>query len=268
MLGLGSYTFRWSAGHKGVTPDQPMTHVAMLDVASEHGLGLIQFADNIPIERLDSAGLHDLNSKARSLGIAIELGTQAFKLEEMQRYIGFAEFLNAKILRVALDGPDAEIPVPQLAKSFLDLKSRAMNAGVRIAVENHFNYPATRLAQLMEEIDDPFVGVCLDVANSICAGEWPMETVRTLAPYTINLHLKDYDIVPDPYGVGFAIHGTPLGQGRTDCGAVLAALPKGQKINVILEHWLPKSDDLAKDCADEHVWLGKSLKFAREALHL
>jgi len=268
MLGLGSYTFRWSVGHNGLIPPEPMTHGQMLDIAAQHGLGLVQFADNIPIERLSAKEMQNLHAKAQDLGIAIELGTQAFKPDEMQRYLGFAKLLDAKILRVALDGPDAAIPVAELARAFRDLKSRAVDAGVRIAVENHFNYPAPQLAQLMGEINDPFAGVCLDVANSICAGEWPMQTVKTLAPFAINLHLKDYDIVPDPYGVGFAIYGTPLGQGRTDCAAVLNALPKDRDINVILEHWLPRADDMAQARADEHKWLAQSLRYARETLRL
>ena len=268
MLGLGSYTFRWSIGHRGLVPDVPMTHAGILDVAAHEGLGLVQFADNLPMELLSHIQMQDLRAKSQDLGIAIELGTQAFNATEMVRYIGFAEFLDAKILRVALDGPDAEIQVSELAKSFRDLLPKTRDAGVSIAVENHFNYPAPRLAQLVAEIDDPSIGVCLDVANSICAGEWPMETVATLAPFAINLHLKDYDIVPDPFGVGFAIYGTPLGQGRTDCQAVLDALPQDRDINVILEHWLPKSDNMDQARANEHIWLTQSVAYARGVLAL
>lgn len=268
MLGLGSYTFRWSVGHRGLTPDQPMTHANMLDIAAKHGLGVVQFADNIPIELLDANGIADLGAKARDMSIDVELGTQSFKPDEMRRYIGHAKAMGAKILRVALDGPDADIPVTTLAQSFRDLLPAARDGGVSIAVENHFNYPAPRLADLMGEIDDPSVGVCLDVANSICAGEWPMETVATLAPFAINLHLKDYDIIPDPFGVGFRIQGTPLGQGRTDCAAVLDAMPKDRDINVIYEHWLPRGDDMDRACAAEHDWLAQSLAYARGTLGL
>lgn len=268
MLGLGSYTFRWSIGHKGLNPETPMSHVDLLDVAAGHGLGLVQFADNIPIEWLSSDSLRDLRDRSRDLGVAIELGTQAFKQDEMERYIGFSEYLDARVLRVALDGPDAAVPVPQMADAFRALLPRARQAGVRIAVENHFDYPARQLVELMDAIGDPAVGVCLDVANSICAGEWPMQTVTTLAPRTINLHLKDYDIVPDPYGVGFAIYGTPLGQGRTDCEAILDTLPKDRDINVILEHWLPREADMDRARAREFAWLAQSVAYARETLGL
>jgi len=268
MLGLGSYTFRWSIGHRDLVPARPLTHGDLIDIAVAEGLGLVQFADNIPMERLTTAEIAALGAKAKDAGVALEIGTQAFRADQMRAYIGHARALNAGLLRVALDAPDTDIPLPDLAQAFRDLLPAARDAGVRIAVENHFNYPAPRLARLIRDIDDPAVGVCLDVANSICAGEWPMQTVATLAPHAINVHLKDYDIVPDPYGVGFAIHGTPLGQGRTDCRAVLAALPPGPEINVILEHWLPRSDDMDRVRADERRWLRQSVAYARAELGL
>lgn len=268
MLGMGSYSFRWSIGHKGLVPENPMTHADLLDIAADLDLGLVQYADNIPFDDVSQEELIALRKKADDLGIELEIGTQSFNAQQVTKYIGIAQVLRAKILRVALDGPDAEVPIPELADEFVALLPLAESAGVRIAIENHFNYPAPRLVKLLEEINSPTVGVCLDVANSICAGEWPMETVGTLAAHTINLHLKDYDIVPDPYGVGFRIQGTPLGQGRTDCNAVMAAMPKGRDINVIMEHWLPQEDDMATARAKELEWLTTSVTFARETLGL
>lgn len=72
---------------------------------------------------------------------------------------------------------------------------------------------------------------------SPCAGEWLTDTVKMLVAHTINLHLKDYVIVPDPYGVGVGIHGCSLGQGRTDCRAVLDAMPT-LDMSAIFEHGL------------------------------
>lgn len=266
-LGLGSYTFRWSIGHKGLVPDAPMQPGDLLDIASSHGLGVVQYADNMPLGDLSAAALDALKAKAHGLGIAIELGTQSFNADEVRRYIDIAAQLDACILRVALDGPDAAKPIDVLAAEFTALLPLARAAGVRIAIENHFNYPSPQLVTLLNAINSDQIGVCLDVANSICAGEWPMETVATLADHTINLHLKDYLIVPDPYGVGFVIHGCPLGQGRSDCQAVLDAMPT-QDMTVILEHWLPRADDMNDACASEHLWLAQSVDFAHTKLGL
>ena len=267
-LGLGSYAFRWSIEHKGITPDQPMTAFDLLDVASRHGLRVVQYADNLPLHLLSESDLDLLAERARDAGIAVEVGTQPFAVTRMAHYIEIGRRLGAQILRVALDGPDAARPVSELAKEFAQLLPAARAAGLRIAIENHFNFPSRRLVNLLAAIDDDRVAICLDVGNSICAGEWPQETVGILAPYTINLHLKDYVIVPDPHGVGFVIHGCPLGQGRTNCRAVMDAAPYPSDMSVILEQWLPKGADMEAARRCEHTWLEQSVTYARGELHL
>ncbi|MEP3429973.1 MAG: TIM barrel protein [Roseibium sp.] len=267
-LGLGSYTYRWSVGHKGLVPDVPMTAMGILEVAIRHQLKVVQFADNLPLHTLPEAELNGLASRAADAGFSLELGTQSFDATQVKQYINIGKRIDAKILRVALDGPDALKPIPDLAKEFQKLIPAAKDAGIRIAIENHFNYPSPRLVKLLEAISDDQVGVCLDVANSICAGEWPMETVALLAPHTINLHLKDYVIEPDPYGVGFRIYGAPLGQGKTDCQAVLNAADYPADMSVIMEHWLPQEKDMPSAQAKEHEWLAQSIKYARSELGL
>ena len=139
------------------------------------------------------------------------------------------------------------------------------STGIRLAIENHFNFPSRRVVELLDHVADDQVGVCLDVANSICAGEWPMETVRVLAQHTINLHLKDYVIQPDPYGVGFSIHGTPLGTGRTDIDAILDAVGR-RDMSVIYEHWLPWPGSFKAAREAERDWTSKSVKRLRSAV--
>lgn len=255
--GLGSYAFRWSVGHKDRRPDTPMTAMEVLDIAHSHGLGVVQYADNLPLHKLDEAELDALAAAARAKNIALELGTQSFNAAEVRQYIGIGERIGAGILRVALDAPDAQRPVPELAADFRDLLPELKAAGIRLAIENHFNFPSRRVVEVLEHVDDDQVGVCLDVANSICAGEWPMETVEILAPHTINLHLKDYVIQPDPYGVGFSIHGAPLGTGRTDIVAVLDAVGR-RDMSVIYEHWLPWPGGFEAARAAEIEWTSES----------
>ena len=91
-----------------------------------------------------------------------------------------------------------------------------------------------------------------------------MTTVKMLAPYTINLHLKDYQITPDPYGVGFRIHGTPLGEGRAEIEEILASLAHcPADMSVILEHWLPQTHDMDETRRMEHEWLDRTVAAAK-----
>ena len=80
-------------------------------------------------------------------------------------------------------------------------------------------------------------------ATPSARGEWPRETVRLLAPHAINLHLKDFDIIPDRYGVGFIVEGVPFGTGRTESEAVLAALDGRPDMSMLYEHWMPWPGD-------------------------
>ncbi|MCJ8150808.1 sugar phosphate isomerase/epimerase (plasmid) [Shinella sp. H4-D48] len=263
-LGLGSYAFRWSIGIKDLRPAKPMTAMEVLEIAHQHGLSLVQYADNLPLDRLTAEDHLALKARADSYDMTLELGTQSFDAEELARYIPIGERIGSKILRVALDAEDALIPIPELAAQIRELLPDGKRAGLRFAIENHFNYPSPRMVALLDAVSDEALGVCLDVANSICAGEWPITTVKMLAPYTINLHLKDYDITPDPYGVGFGIHGTPLSEGRAEIEEILAMLTHcPDDMSVILEHWLPQSGDMEETRQMEHVWLGRTVAAAK-----
>lgn len=263
-LGLGSYAFRWSIGIKDLQPQTPMTAMEVLEIARSHGLKLVQYADNLPLDRLTPDEHLALKARADSYGMGLELGTQSFDAGELARYIPIGKRIGSKILRVALDAEDASIPVPELAAQIRDLLPDGKRAGLRFAIENHFNYPSPRMVELLDAVADDALGVCLDVANSICAGEWPMTTVRMLAPYAINLHLKDYQITPDPYGVGFRIHGTPLGEGRAEIGEILECLSHcPDDMSVILEHWLPQTSDMEATRRMEHEWLGRTVAAAK-----
>lgn len=266
-LGLGSYAYRWSIGIKDQKPERPMTAFDVLDAAQGYGLEVVQYADNMPLDRLSEADHHRLYEIAADRGIALELGTQSFDADEVGRYIAIGERLHARILRVALDAEDARTPVPALAEALRPLVDRARAGGMRIAIENHFNYPSLRMVSLLEAVNDDALGVCLDVANSICAGEWPEETIGMLAPFAINLHLKDYVITPDAYGVGFYIHGVPLGQGRAPLGWTLDQLAHcPDDMSVILEHWLPLGGDAAAARAQERPWLDQTVAAAKALL--
>ena len=210
-LGLGTYSYRWSIGIKDRLSDSPMTAFDVLEQAHRYGLKVVQYADNLPLDQLSEADHHRLYEAAADKDIALELGTQCFDADEVDRYLTIGQRLHARIMRVALDEADGHLAIPDLAQQLRPLLAKARAANIRIAMENHFGYPSARMVELLQEVNDDTLGICLDVANSICAGEWPEETVKMLAPYTINLHFKDYEITPDKYGVGIHHSGRTSG---------------------------------------------------------
>ena len=56
-IGLSSYTFPWAVGVPGWPPTSPLGPVALLRTAAELGVGVVQFADNLPLDELDEQQL-------------------------------------------------------------------------------------------------------------------------------------------------------------------------------------------------------------------
>lgn len=232
-----------------------MTAMDVLQAAVSLKVPVLQYADNMRLHALPPDEIDAIAAAAREHGMTLEIGAQGFDRVLISRYVALAERMGAAILRVALDGADAARPMQELSDDLRGAVGEARGT-CRIAIENHFDFPSPQMARLLDRIEDEGLGACLDVANSICAGEWPAETVALLAPRTINLHMKDYVIAPDPYGVGFRIHGVPLGEGRTNIQAVLDAM-QGKTMSVIYEHWLPWPGNFDSASAQERDWTAR-----------
>ena len=67
-LGLGSYAFRWSIGIGDKQPPKPMTAMEVLEIAHGHGLSVVQYADNLPLDRLSPDEHRALKARADSYG--------------------------------------------------------------------------------------------------------------------------------------------------------------------------------------------------------
>lgn len=85
---------------------------------------------------------------------------------------------------------------------------------MKLAVENHKDWAARELEQIIKSIGSEWVGVTLDFGNNVSFLEKPMEVIETLAPYAFSTHVKDMGI--KPYQDGFLLSEVPLGEGIVD----------------------------------------------------
>lgn len=92
----------------------------------------------------------------------------------------------------------------------------------RLAVENHKDFRAGGLLQLIRGISSEFVGVCVDTGNNIALLEHPNETAEQLAPWVTSCHLKDMAV--SEYRDGFLLAEVPLGQGFLDLKHIVGLL--------------------------------------------
>ena len=70
-------------------------------------------------------------------------------------------------------------------------RTRALDAGVSLAVEDHQDFGSEELIALAEEAGD-HVGIVLDTGNPLSVGEDPVGFAERVAPLVRHVHLKDY----------------------------------------------------------------------------
>jgi hypothetical protein len=95
-----------------------------------------------------------------------------------------------------------------------------MDAGLKIAIENHKELQAWETRQLIETAGKEFVGSYLDTGNPVFVAEDPFTTVEELGPYAVTFHLRDSVVYEHPDGI--AIQWVPLGEGTVDFKALVA----------------------------------------------
>jgi sugar phosphate isomerase/epimerase len=81
---------------------------------------------------------------------------------------------------------------------------------IKLAVETP-GWRAAEVAEWLKDLDSEWVGVCFDFGNNLALCEDPMDTVRTLAPYTFMCHIKD--VAVDTCEEGFLLSEVILGEG-------------------------------------------------------
>lgn len=107
------------------------------------------------------------------------------------------------------------------AAALVDLRADAESRGVVIAIENAWNrflLSPVEMADFIDTINSPCVGVCFDTGNVMATG-YPEDWIRTLGGRIAQVHIKDYD-VGKPGREGFCA----LGAGSVNWPAVSAAL--------------------------------------------
>lgn len=258
-LGFTSYGYRWAVGTSNFRPPHPLDGPGLLHKAAILGVDVVQLCDNLPLHNLSSLELNRLLEASGQWGVALEVGTQG--LEHLGRYVELASQLGSRGLRLVLGTDD----VAQAERALRSVLPLCRDRGIVLAVENHFDLASPALAELLQRVDDPVLGVCLDTANSVGLLERPAETIATLAPFALQVHLKDFVVERVP--IGYHMTGRPLGEGWLDTIGLMAALENaGQQLDLFIESWMDPEAGAEATLAKEERWMTRSVRFAREHL--
>jgi 3-oxoisoapionate decarboxylase len=242
-VGISSWTYPWAIGVKGFPPKAPLSAAGLLEKARTMGAEVVQIADNLP---LDDCSVIQLRKAAAE--VTLELGTRGTEPAHLLRYLEYSVSLGSRLLRTLPGETGNEECLREVLPEF-------ERHGVVLALENHERLPAAELAGLVQRLDSPWVGICLDTVNSLGLLEMPEYTIKILAPYTVNVHVKDFEIARVTHMMGFEIMGRPAGRGRLDLQFLLDHVRvHGRDPNLVLEQWPPLCASLEETIANEAAW--------------
>jgi sugar phosphate isomerase/epimerase len=259
-MGLLIYSYGIRArAEKGRGFSEPANFLAF---AKERGASAVQVSLGAKSE-VDAAAVRRAAEKAgmHLEGIVSPPADAGAKLERFAAELATAKACGAGVVRtVMLGGRRYEAftkaeEYAAFAKHSAEMLRRAepvaRKAGVKLAVENHKDFRADELIDLLKGISSEFVGVCVDTGNSIALLEEARNTVEALAPFALTVHLKDMGVEESPDG--FRLSEVPLGAGILDLKAILGALRKANpKVRFQLE--MITRDPLSIPCLTEKYW--------------
>jgi len=267
-IGISTYTYTWSFGVPGSEPTVKMSPFDLINRAAEFGIECIQIADNYALHPLDDTELHTMMEYAHQMGITIEVGSRGLTGENLEKYLNIAEKLLSPLLRMVIDQdnykPDPKDVIAIIRNALPELKAR----NIILALENHDRFHASAFRNIIESIGSEFTGICLDCVNSMGIGEGIETVVDLLAPYTVNLHVKDFNVKRVHHKMGFIVEGAPAGKGLLDLDMIMEKLSAhGHCRSAILELWTPPEQSIEQTMAKEHKWAIESIEFLKNKMH-
>jgi sugar phosphate isomerase/epimerase len=208
----------------------------LIDHAEKLGCDSLFITDFGPFDgQTDDDSIDEIGRYAADRGVGLELGSWSIcptsttfrkdwgsAEDHLALGIRMAKDLGSKAFRVILGnhqdrltdgGIDARIA--DTVNVLKACRSQAIDAGVKIAVENHAGDLHSReLKRLVEEAGPDFVGVNFDSGNALWTLEDPLAALETLAPHVVTTSLRDGQVWPSEKGV--KVQWTAMGEGCVD----------------------------------------------------
>ncbi len=180
----------------------------------------------------DEAAIRAIRGHADRLGIRLQLAhgsvcpsSRSFNAqlgtleEQVGRALKASQIFGASCMRCILGGdperPQIEMHIDNMIKAVGGLRSRILDSGVKLAVENHGgDLQAREMKMMVEAVGRDIMGVCLDSGNPVWMLEDPHMTLEMLGPYAETCHVRDSAVWRVPEGI--AVRWVNMGDGNVD----------------------------------------------------
>ncbi|HEY0550264.1 MAG TPA: sugar phosphate isomerase/epimerase family protein [Verrucomicrobiae bacterium] len=260
-IGMHSYGFAWKAARDGQAGAKFTGALSFLEYAHRIGAAGVQVIIR-PDEREDAPRIR---SMAEALGMFFEGQLSVPKddadLARFEIEVKTIRATGSTVARTAILGT-RRYETLKSAAEFRDFKERGARSltlaepvlkkhGVRLAIENHKDYLAPELVEVLRNVSSEWVGACVDTGNSLALLEDPYAVVEALAPFAVTTHIKDMGV--QEYVDGFLLSEVSIGDGFLDLPRMIATLRKANP-RVALNLEMITRDPLQVPCLTPAYW--------------
>jgi sugar phosphate isomerase/epimerase len=216
-IGLDSYSYHLAFGtHTHFHTSRPLDLFGFMEKLAEYGLQGFQI-DPLHLKSTDREYLVALREAIEEQGLFVEVGIMRASARAIEEGVAVCSQLGANVLRTFLGfdrfhaGTSVSGELAVAREQLASCVQMLEQSRIRLAIENHGDVTSTELVDLVEAISSSNVGICLDVGNSLCVLEDPVEAVKRMIPFAFSTHFKDMTVVGTDSGC--KIVGVALGTG-------------------------------------------------------
>lgn len=161
--------------------------------------------------------------------------------------------------------PPLSVQLERIVAGLPQIVEAAEAAGIVLAFENHLDYRAAEVVEIIDHVASPYLRFLFDTGNPFGVCEDPVTAAELAAPYTVLVHVKDVRVVPwTPMSLGYfaCMYACPLGEGNVDLDRIVEIMrdhaPNGNELVFAIEVTpIPPSED-------EDRWLEHSTQWMKE----
>lgn len=272
----GGFTLPW--------PSQ-MNLWQLMDHCADVGLEGLHL-DDAALETLDPKYLNRVRDRAREMNLYLEYNFSMNASYDpslnhsIEEGLQIAKYLGADLGKISVDvvrprplaaskfHPDVMVQLEAFVKEVKLATPLAEKHGIRLAIENHADTFSEEILWIIDKINHPMVGACVDTANGFHVTEDPTVAVKNLAPRAFTNHFRDNRITYKAWGV--KAEGAAVGDGDFDmAGAyeLFKANPYMDRINIELD-MEGDLENMAHSLAIEKNALKRSIDYCRNVLKI
>jgi 3-oxoisoapionate decarboxylase len=213
---------------------------------------------------IDEAGFETVVAWGHPDGL--EGGKNPEQLEDLKKYFQVCETLGANVMRVvgsslAFRNEPHGPQIKALVDLFREPAKMAGDRGIKLAMENHFDFEMDEIGEIVEAVGSDAFGITFDTGNALRIGDNPKDFAEKLGKYIFATHTKD---VMPIYGGNpkdwYFFACVPVGKGCINMPEVVTTLEKQNYDGL----FAIEIDYPHPDFTDEYAAVKESVKYLKK----